>query len=97
MVKQKHCVFKLLNTKRKTLRTVNTVQGDDGGLSGKLPMTPQMQVGVQVFECVCLCVFIFVFVFVFACLYVCVCMFVFVCFYFCVFVFCVTGGKDDKP
>ena len=42
------------------MRTVNTVQGDDGGLSGKLPMTPQMQVGVQVFECVCLCVFIFV-------------------------------------
>ena len=52
------------------MRTVNTVQGDDGGLSGKLPMTPQMQVGVQVFECVCVCVFFFVFVFV--------------CFYFCV-------------
>ena len=47
---------------------MNTVQGDDGGLSGKLPMTPQMQVGVQVFECVC----VFVFVFVFVCLFFCV-------------------------
>ena len=51
------------------MRTVNTVQGDDGGLSGKLPMTPQMQVGVQVFECVCVCVFLFL------CLCLCLCVF----------------------